>query len=65
MAVAAWANPAAAAQMAGGAGGDEARMARERWIAWLRRLTLAAAILSAIGWLSDSVVTPLLCKVYG
>ena len=40
-------------------------MERERWMAWLWRLALVAAILSAIGWLSDPVVTPLLCKVYG
>lgn len=40
-------------------------MRKERWIAWLRRLALIAAVLSAIGWLSDPVVTPLLCKVYG
>ncbi|WP_124962439.1 hypothetical protein [Sulfurisoma sediminicola] len=39
-----------------------------RWSPWLvraRRLAIAAAILSAIGYLSNPTVSPLMCKVYG
>jgi hypothetical protein len=35
------------------------------WVVWARRMAIATAILSAIGWFSNPTVSPLLCKVYG
>ena len=36
-----------------------------RWRTWLWRLALIAGILSLIGWMSDPVFSPLMCKIYG
>jgi hypothetical protein len=39
-----------------------------RWSPWLvraRRLAIAAAMLSTIGYFSNPAVSPLMCKVYG
>ena len=35
------------------------------WLKWARRLAIAAAILSLIGYFSNPTVSPLMCKVYG
>jgi len=38
---------------------------RPPWLIRARRLAIAAAVLSVIGYFSNPTVSPLMCKVYG